>query len=92
MTTRDDCTCRTDYVDQVNPACLLHAVDPGCFWHREEPIPEDFYRVCGECLHCWPTPEELMVDVATIARQVGLTAIPADPATVFSCPLCAHDF
>jgi hypothetical protein len=66
--------------------------DPGCFWHGAEPIPAGAYRVCGECWHCWPTPDDLLRDVLRIYAEIGLQSPPDDADQVWVCPLCSHDF
>jgi hypothetical protein len=65
--------------------------DPGCFFHGEEPIPEGAYRVCGECWHCYNTPEDLLAEDAKMAQQYGFTPV-SDPEQVPFCPLCTHDW
>lgn len=66
----------------------LRGIGPGadlCWFHGEEPMPEDNYRTCGECGHYW-TEEAL---VAADAENRG-ERVAAD--RVWSCPLCIHDF
>lgn len=33
--------------------------DPGCYFHGDEPIPPDCFRVCGECGHAFTAAELL---------------------------------
>ena len=58
-----------------------------CWWHGEEVIPEDVYRVCMECGHAW-TLEAL--EAADAERYPDMGRRPAED--IFSCPLCVHDF
>lgn len=81
------CECHEDF-------CLSH--------HRREPdLPGD-YKVCGECLHVWRTEQEFREDEARAfntyvcsrpdMRDMTITPEEVDPTTVYSCPLCTHDF
>lgn len=63
--------------------------DPGCYFHGEEPIPEDCYILCGECWHAW-TVESLLEEHNKILSHYGVTE--ENPENIFSCPLCTHDF
>lgn len=59
-----------------------------CFWHGDEPVPANAFRVCFECGHAWPTLEDFVADVH---RTVVLKA-ENNPEQLPFCPLCAHDF
>lgn len=59
--------------------------DPGCFFHGEEPVPDEYFRLCVECGHCFLTEDEF-----TAAAAESPIARP-DPQLPF-CPLCSHDF
>ncbi|WP_158881907.1 hypothetical protein [Amycolatopsis anabasis] len=62
-----------------------------CFFHGHEPLPENYYRVCGECGHVFATADELLRREREIANEVGFQP-ETDPDRVYVCPLCAHDF
>jgi hypothetical protein len=59
-----------------------------------EPRPDDYYQICGECGHVFVTASEL--------EEAALLNIPekhrdgryyeVEAASIFFCPLCAHDF
>lgn len=59
--------------------------DPGCYFHGVEPVPDEYFRLCLECGHCFVTEEEF-----TAAAEESPIARP-DPELTF-CPLCSHDF
>lgn len=68
------------------------SADPGCWFHGEEPIPPNSYRVCLECGHCYTTREDLLYEDAKVRREIGMKT-PQDPdAEIYACPLCTHDF
>lgn len=64
---------------------------PVCWIHRrpEPDLPGD-YNACGECWHVWRTEAEFRADLEEWAEQ-GIP-VPDDLSTVYSCPLCTHDF
>lgn len=74
--------------------------DPGCYFHGEEPIPEQYYRICFECGHCYVTGQELLDMMNDFLYQgwfkyeQGLTPwIPYTNADdIYHCAYCAHDF
>lgn len=56
-----------------------------CWFHGEEPMPDDCYVTCGECGHYWTA--EALED--RFEEMLGFQ----EPASrVYACPLCAHDF
>lgn len=74
-----------------------------CYIHGYEPIPLGYYMICGECYHCYVTPEELLEVYNKEGREahehfrhlyednyewMDLT----DPNQVYFCPHCTHDF
>lgn len=72
-----------------------------CFWHGDEPAREGDYRICHECGHIWRTETEFRTDEAHAFNEfmrthgddiTRMTPTDVDPAKVYSCPLCAHDF
>lgn len=93
--TRTLCTQAMEVVDEATHAGCdarhetdLRGIGPGadlCYFHGEEPMPEDNYRTCGECGHYW-TRDAL---VAADAEHRGSRE---DPERIWSCPLCIHDF
>jgi hypothetical protein len=74
--------------------------DPGCYFHGEEPIPHDVYRLCGECGHAYTTANDLLdaynfeTDVINGAMSMFDSPIPheTDVGRIYSCPLCTHDW
>lgn len=69
---------------------------PGPDWcaihNRSEPLRDGDFKVCGECFHVWRTRAGFMLDVT---REYGTDPtwdVPTDPAKVYACPLCTHDF
>jgi len=58
--------------------------DPGCYFHGEEPVPDEYFRFCFECGHYFLTEEEFVA--AQSWMNTGVT-----PDLEF-CPLCTHDF
>lgn len=61
----------------------------GCWHHGHEPIPEGAYLVCGECGHCYVTEADL---IETERQLYPDLPVRASAATMWACPLCAHDF
>lgn len=60
-----------------------------CFWHGKEELSYNLYKWCFECGHVWPTEEDFIKDVNTMADEVGINV---EPLLIKFCPLCAHDF
>lgn len=58
--------------------------DPGCFFHGVEPVPDEYFRICLECGHCWPTEAHFAADAAWLGDK--------PLADLSFCPLCTHDF
>jgi hypothetical protein len=61
-----------------------------CAWHN---VDEDAvgYRLCGECLHTYPTAAELIFEYwANAPDDLPYAEITADQ--ILFCPLCSHDF
>lgn len=56
-----------------------------CFWHGDESVPDEFYRMCLECGHHWPTEAHFAADAAHLGTKTPL-------ADLSFCPLCSHDF
>jgi hypothetical protein len=52
-----------------------------------EPMPDNCYRVCGECMHAFPTEADLIRDMW---MEWGDYRHAGDQ--VHSCPHCIHDF
>lgn len=65
--------------------------DTGCYFHGDEPIPPNAFRVCLECGHCFNTREDLLYEHAKICREIGV-AVPDERNEIYVCPLCNHDF
>lgn len=77
-----------------------------CAYHNAiEPITDDTYLVCNECLHAWQTEADFLADCGKEAKVInnGNEKWLKDPfnATVHTadsvadsnvCPLCTHDF
>ena len=57
-----------------------------CWFHGEEPVPDDAYRVCGECGHAWAREALIAADAEKFNGS------PRNPETIYACPLCVHDF
>lgn len=74
--------------------------DPGCYFHGEEPIPEQYYIICLECGHCYVTADELLTTFNDIMYEGWFNweqgERPWVPETsvdnIHFCALCAHDF
>lgn len=64
--------------------------DYDCFFHGVEPLPEEYYQLCGECGHVWETRDDLLRDDLDLRTQIGLQQDPEAPIRI--CPLCTHDF
>lgn len=61
-----------------------------CAWHDIDEQANG-YRVCGECLHTFPTAADLVWDYwYTAPRGIELDVKTADE--IWFCPWCAHDF
>jgi hypothetical protein len=65
--------------------------DPGCYFHGEEPIPPNAYRLCLECGHVYPTAEDLLKEDTKVALEYGFAPV-TEPEQVTCCPLCTHDW
>lgn len=71
-----------------------------CAIHGHEPLPENYYKICGECLHCWPTREEFLADVQKNLADMANVPVewgPMPPRAATDddehvCPLCTHNF
>lgn len=59
-----------------------------------EPLPDEYYSVCGECGHVYVTAEELLEAENRLLFEMQVTKPPVvtDPEHVYTCPLCGHDF
>lgn len=74
--------------------------DPGCYFHGEEPIPDEYYIICLECGHCYVTANELLITFNNenyklwFQFQQGLNPwIPeTDVDNIHFCAYCTHDF
>jgi hypothetical protein len=80
--------------------------DDGCAIHGYEPLPETYFRVCGECGHCFTTAEELIDADRKLRDEIaafeaahpwpGIEPTPMvyheDAEDITICPLCTHDF
>lgn len=66
--------------------------------HRIEDIEKGDYRICGECGHIFRTADELVAEDLRVRLMLkaydseGTEYKPVEPALIFTCPLCAHDF
>jgi hypothetical protein len=65
-----------------------------CAIHGYEPIPASYYRLCGECWHCFVTAAELVEADWDVRRSLpgGEDAVRRQPDDVWVCPHCSHDF
>jgi hypothetical protein len=91
--------------------CLHKGCSPQCPHYcyscgTHEPLPDKWYRMCGECLHVFVTEAELVrehnallaeirQDVTNVGVPVPPEGVPPDVTTgkqVFCCPKCIHDF
>jgi len=57
-----------------------------------EPLPDDYYIVCGECGHVYVTTEELVKAFRDYYEPRVGQMLPASPEEIYACPLCGHDF
>lgn len=63
-----------------------------------EPLPENPFQVCGECMHYWATEQELVDDYNRVVDEINEEEkeIVCERVTsgdqVFCCPRCIHDF
>lgn len=63
-----------------------------CAWHHVDE-PEDGYRVCGECLHTYPTRLHLAWTYWRRApKEVPYRDRIRLPSRIFFCPECSHNF
>lgn len=67
------------------------SADPGCWFHGEEPIPPNAYRVCLECGHCYVTRDDLVAAVNELLGRIGVAAVDTGNE-IYTCPMCNHDF
>lgn len=64
-----------------------------CHWHEaHEPIPENAYTVCGECMHVYATAEELIAAYIDNAPPNTPNLDTIKVTDIMFCPLCMHDF
>lgn len=64
-----------------------------CYSHMEDEPQEPCYRMCGECFHVFPDGQALLdADTEIRATFEDSPVAETDPAKVFICPFCAHDF
>lgn len=70
-----------------------------CYIHGHEPPGDYQFLVCGECYHCYPTPEDLVNDFNAVMKagwEMYESRTPYVPEVSISnihfCPHCAHDF
>lgn len=69
-----------------------------CYIHGHEPAGDYQYLICGECFHCYPTPEDLLNDFNRIMKEGNDKWGDGEfvPATsvdqIFFCAHCVHDF
>lgn len=73
---------RRDEYDPCDSWCY------GCM--RCEPLRDGDYRVCGECMHVYRTPRDLVEHYATALLLAEDEYPPADQ--IATCPVCTHDF
>lgn len=60
-----------------------------CAIHGHEPIPEKYFRICGECWHVFVTAEEL---VQAYRDEMPEPKRPTPLEEIYFCPYCTHDF
>lgn len=67
---------------------------------RHEPLPPEYYRMCGECFHVFETEKGLVESHNALIRSMAV-AVPGQDerppyaklgGPIWSCPLCLHDF
>ena len=66
--------------------------DDFCYIHGYEPMPPQYYRICGECWHVYVTPEELVQKDLYQRASVSLPVEPMKAEDITICPECLHDF
>jgi hypothetical protein len=88
----------------TEPRAEDYNMEDWCSVHGYEPVPEKYFRICGECGHVYLSAEELLAAdaavVAAIAQSAGAAGdtIPAElhaaqtVSQVHCCPLCTHDW
>lgn len=58
-----------------------------------EPTREDDFKYCGECLHVFRTPKELVDAHMEVMKRVDPHYFVRPAATdIYLCPVCNHDF
>lgn len=64
-----------------------------CYIHGYEPLPDKYYRMCGECFHCFVTEQELVQKDLDVRREAfGPDAEVMQAEDIHTCPECTHDF
>lgn len=64
-----------------------------CYIHGHEPIPDGYFKICGECWHVFPTAQALIDDDLAVRREYLGPAMGPDPVEdIHICPHCTHDF
>lgn len=69
-----------------------YSTDEHCAIHGYEPIPEEYYHICGECHHVFVTAEELVEKDAAMYRTVTGKLRRSRPEDIDICPECTHSF
>ena len=65
--------------------------DDWCYSHnRPEPVVPGCVR-CGECLHVFPTPEDLVDDDNALREDLQWPPNDGNPNLIVVCPHCGHD-
>lgn len=92
----------TDADTDINPDD--YDIDDFCAIHGYEPLPPQYFRICGECGHAYGSADELLAaDLAVVTALAESTAAAGDtiPVQVHAartveqvhcCPLCTHDW
>jgi hypothetical protein len=93
MVHQPDCLPKHRYATVVDARCSNWCFGCG----RCEPAREGDYRICGECMHVFRTPAELVsADVAVLQRVAEWNGFdepaPRPVDEIAWCPVCAHDF
>jgi len=70
---------------------MANMTDDRCAVHGHEPIPPEYYLICGECFHVFVTVEEFVEADRRMSVDCGLPNVARDPEEIFACPLCTHD-
>lgn len=61
---------------------------------RLEPLPAEYYQVCGECGHVYVTAADLVAAyVVMVGDRASMIRVDdVKPEEIYFCQLCLHDF